>query len=181
LTLVTEDRPGLFALIAGTLASFGMNILKAEAFANRHGAILDTFTFADPLRSLELNSSEGDRLRAMLERVVLGKADVKHMLQNRPKPVLPSRKSRIEPRVSFDSEASRSATLIQIVAEDRPGLLYDVAATLSGEGCNIEVVLIDTEAHKAIDVFYVTAGGQKLHWEKCERLADGLRRVCGAA
>ena len=37
LTLVATDRPGLFATVAGTLASFGMNILKAEAFANRRG------------------------------------------------------------------------------------------------------------------------------------------------
>ena len=45
-----HDRPGLFASVAGTLSSFGMNILKAEAFANRRGLVLDTFTFADPLR-----------------------------------------------------------------------------------------------------------------------------------
>ena len=55
LTLVTGDRPFLFATVAGTLSSFGMNILKAEAFANRRGTVLDTFSFADPLRTLELN------------------------------------------------------------------------------------------------------------------------------
>ena len=37
LTVVTPDRPNLFASLAGTLSSFGMNILKAEAFANQHG------------------------------------------------------------------------------------------------------------------------------------------------
>ena len=52
--------------------SFGMNILKAEAFANRAGTVLDTFTFADPLRTLELNPSEVDRLRVTAERVVAG-------------------------------------------------------------------------------------------------------------
>jgi len=43
LTLVAADRPFLFASVAGTLSSFGMNILKAEAFANRRGTVLDTF------------------------------------------------------------------------------------------------------------------------------------------
>ncbi len=47
LTLVAPDRPGLFAAAAGTLSSFGMNILRAEAFSNRRGMVLDTFTFAD--------------------------------------------------------------------------------------------------------------------------------------
>jgi [protein-PII] uridylyltransferase len=45
------DRPGLFASVAGTLSSFGMNILKAEAFSNLRSLVLDTFTFADPART----------------------------------------------------------------------------------------------------------------------------------
>ena len=47
-------------------------------------------------------------------------------------------------------------------SEDRPGLLYDLASTFSSANCNIDVVLIDTRAHKALDVFYVTSGGKKL-------------------
>ena len=162
LTLVAGDRPGLFAAAAGTISSFGMNILKAEAFANRQGLVLDTFTFADPSRTLDLNPPEVDRLRATLERVLAGKADVKELLRNRPRPAPPSRKARIPARVRFDGEASDTATLIEIVAEDRPGLLYDVATAITSTGGNIEVVLIDTQAHKAVDVFYVTANGAKL-------------------
>ncbi len=177
-TLVAGDRPGLFASVAGTLSSFGLNILRAEAFANRRGMVLDTFAFADPLRNLELNPSEVDRLRSTLERVLAGKADVKALLRNRPKPVLPSRKARIAGRVSFNSEASASATLIEIVAEDRPGLLYDMASAISSNGGNIEVVLIDTQAHKAIDVFYVTTGGRKLDPQKQQAIGDALRKVC---
>ena len=103
---MAPDRPGLFAAVAGTLSSFGMNILKAEAFANRRGLVLDTFTFADPHRTLDLNPSEVDRLRAIAEHVIAGKTDVRELLRNRPKPTLPSRKARIQTRVSFDSEAS---------------------------------------------------------------------------
>ena len=76
LTLIAHDRPGLFASVAGTLSCFGMNILKAEAFANRRSLVLDTFTFADPARTLDLNPSEVDRLRATVERVLTGKVDV---------------------------------------------------------------------------------------------------------
>jgi len=174
LTLVTADRPFLFASIAGTLSSFGMNILKAEAFANRRGTVLDTFSFSDPLRTLELNPSEVDRLKSTVERAVLGRVDVKQLLRSRPRVVLPSRKARIDPSVYMDNQASRSATLIQVVAEDRPGLLYDIASTISSRGASIDVVLIDTEAHKAIDVFYVTAGGEKLTAEKQRELEQAL-------
>jgi [protein-PII] uridylyltransferase len=175
--VVTADRPFLFASIAGTLSSFGMNILKAEAFANRRSTVLDTFTFADPHRTLELNPQEIDRLKDTLERVVLGGAEVTKLLRNRPPARLPSKGARFEPALAFDSESSASATLIQVVAEDRPGLLYDLASAISREGCNIEVVLIDTEAHKAIDVFYVTAGGLKLDAAHQERLRGSLLAV----
>ena len=180
LTLIARDRSGLFASVAGTLSSFGMNILKAEAFANRRSLILDTFTFADPGRTLDLNPSEIDRLHATLEKVLSGKLDVTALLRNRPKPALPSRKARIPARVSFDSEASGSATLIEIVAEDRPGLLYDVATAITGNGGNIEVVLIDTQAHKAIDVFYVTAEGAKLDAPRQSAMETALKNVLGA-
>ena len=174
LTLVAGDRPGLFAAAAGTISSFGMNILKAEAFSNRQGTVLDTFTFADPSRTLDLNPSEVDRLRSNLEKVLSGKTDVKDLLRNRPKPTLPSRKARIPARVRFDVEASDTATLIEIVAEDRPGLLYDVATAITSTGGNIEVVLIDTQAHKAIDVFYVTANGAKLAQDRQELMKTAV-------
>jgi [protein-PII] uridylyltransferase len=178
LTLVTADRPGLFASVAGTLSSFGMNIVRAEAFSNRRGTILDTFAFEDPLHTLDLNSSEVERLASVTERVLAGKTDIRQLLRNRPKPAPPTRKAAIAGRVSFNNEASQTATLVEIVAQDRPGLLYALASALSDAGANIEVVLIDTEAHKAIDVFYVTSQGAKLTATQQAALGENLRRAC---
>jgi len=178
LTVITGDRPGLFAGMAGTLAGFGMNILRAQAFSNRRGQVLDTFVFADPTRTLELNPSEVDRLRTSAERVVLGKLDVRELLKNRPKPKPPSRKVRVPAAIRFDDEASTTATLVEIVAEDRPGLLYDLASAISSSGGNIEVVLIDTQAHRAIDVFYVTVSGRKLVEEEQSAMGEELRKAC---
>jgi [protein-PII] uridylyltransferase len=183
LTVIAADRPGLFARMAGTLAGFGMNILRAEAFSNRRGQVLDTFVFSDPSRTLELNPSEVDRLRTTAERVILGKVEVHDLLRHRPKPKPPSRKVRIPATIRFDDEASAGATLVEIVAEDRPGLLYDLASAISSGGGNIEVVLIDTQAHRAIDVFYVTVAGNKLTPDKQAEMGVVLREACagGAA
>jgi len=178
LTLITGDRPGLFARMAGTLAGFGMNILRGEAFSNRRGQILDTFVFADPTRTLELNPSELDRLRTTAERVILGKLDVRELLKNRPKPKPPSRKGRVPAAIRFDDEASATATLVEILAEDRPGLLYDLASAISSSGGNIEVVLIDTQANRAIDVFYVTVKGRKLTATEQTAMDEALRTAC---
>ena len=180
LSLITRDRPNLFSAIAGTLSAFGLNIVKAEAFSNKRGEIVDAFTFSDPGRNLELNPTETDRLKLTLECVAQGKTDVRTLLAGRRKASPPSTRERLRPSVEFDNEASGHATLIEIVAEDKPGLLYELANVFSETGCNIEVVLIDTEAHKALDVFYITRGGAKLKDSELGAMEERLLAVCSA-
>jgi [protein-PII] uridylyltransferase len=175
MTVIAPDRPFLLASISGALASFGVNILQAEAFANRKGIVLDTFVFEDPMRTLELNPSELDRLRDTVTRCVLGKMDVKQLLKKRPR--RPSA-ANVRASATFNNDVSSTATLIEIVAEDRPGLLYDLTSAISTAGCNIEVVLIDTEGHKALDVFYVTSAGKKLSTEIESILKSSLLEAC---
>jgi len=180
LALVARDRPALLSAIAGAMAGFGMNILRAEGFANRSGIILDTFVFEDPHHTLELNPTEVDRLRLTLERVTLGRLDVKELLRSRPAPAPPTKKARVAPTVSFDSRVSEVATLIEVVAEDRPGLLYALTSAIASTGANIDVVLIDTRAHKALDVFYVTSEGAKLSAAQQAEMKEKLLKACSA-
>lgn len=176
LTVVTDDRPFLFATIAATLSSFGFNILKAEAFSNSQGKIIDTFTFADPSKTLELNPGETANVSRTLVRAIKGEVTVEQLLARRPG-VKPDALALAAARVSFDNEASPSATLIELVTQDRPGLLYDISALISKRGGSIEVVLVDTEAKKAIDVFYVQKNGAKLSDDEARDLTEGVREI----
>jgi len=176
-TIVANDRPALFASLAGAISSFGMDILKAEAFSNERGLILDTFVFADPSHTLELNPTENDRLRQTLEDVALGRLDTEQLLRGRAAHHR-LKKRTVEPRVHFDPNACDTATLIEIIAEDRPGLLYDLSSAISMAGCNIDVVLIDTEGRKAIDVFYVATNGKKLASNLRDSLSHTLISLC---
>ncbi len=177
LTLLTRDRHGLFAEVAGTIASFGVSIVKTEAFTNAQGIAVDTFTFTDPKRNIELNPSEVDRLHSVLRKVVEGRQDVAKLLAARRSRTLHS-KMQIRPEVVFKNDASETSTLIEVVAEDRPGLLHDVCKVLADAGLDIDVVLIDTAAHKAMDVFYVNHNGAKVPPELAQSLRTDLLDVC---
>jgi [protein-PII] uridylyltransferase len=176
LTLLTADRPALFATIAGVLAGWGMNIVKADAFANAAGVVLDTFQFVDLHHTLELNPSEIERFRKSLSDVLNGKAPLEPLLKGRES----ASKARppkvaVETQISYDSASSAHSTLLEIMAQDRPGLLYDVGSALARLNCNIDVALIDTEGQKAIDVFYLTERGKKLTQPKQELLTEVLQ------
>ena len=180
LTLLTADRPALFATISGVLAGWGMNINKADAFANAAGVVLDTFHFADLHRTLELNPSETARFRKSLADVVNGKAPLEPLLKGRESASRArAPKVTVETRINFDDASSAHSTLLEIVTQDHPGLLYDIGSALARLGDNIEVALIDTEGHKAIDVFYLTAQGKKLTTQKQELLREVLQGTLG--
>ena len=176
LTLITTDRPFLFASISGALAAWGMNIVKANAFSNVAGIVVDTFYFTDRFRTLELNLPEWDRLKKSIADVVTGKADVARMLRDRLKSEKTNgTKVKIATQIEFDDLSSPQSTLVQVLTQDRQGLLYRMCSVISKHECNIEIALIETEGQMAIDVFYLTAGGAKLSEDKQLALGKSLQ------
>jgi len=177
LTLVTKDRPFLFATLSGVLAAWGMNIVKANAFSNSAGVVVDTFHFTDRFRTLELNLSEWARFKSSVVSVMLGEADLEKMLRDRQRSEKGAiAKVKVETKIEFDDASSETTTIVQVIAQDRPRLLHRIASCLAEEECNIEIALIDTEGQMAIDTFYLTSAGRKLEAEHQNQVEKALTR-----
>jgi [protein-PII] uridylyltransferase len=175
LTLVTKDRASLFATLTGVLAAWGMNIVKANAFSNQAGTVVDSLYFTDRFRTLELNLSEWDRFKKSISAVLAGEADLDRMLRDRQRSEKHARvKVVVETRIDFDDECSSTSTLLQVIAQDRPRLLHRISSCLSQQRCNIEIALIDTEGQMAIDTFYLTSEGKKLPADLQKKVAKAL-------
>ncbi len=174
ITLVTRDRPSLFAKIAGALVAWGMNVVTADAFADGLGVVVDSFRFTDTFRTLELNVAERQRFLTSVRDILSGEVQVEPMLASRRKARRKAPRVVVQTTVDFDEKASSHSTLLQVVAQDVPGLLRAISKTLSELGYNVEVALVDTEGETAIDVFYLTRQGARLTAEEEEVLRVGL-------
>jgi [protein-PII] uridylyltransferase len=181
LTLVTTDRPYLFATVAGALAACGMNIGKAAAFSNQSGTVVDKFCFTDRFRTLEMNLPEWERFKGTVHAVLSGKQDLDRMLQERLRPEKNGPADAATPtQIQFDNSCSAHSTLVEIITPDRPGLLYRISSAFSHQNCNIDIALIETEGEAAIDVFYLTSSGGKLAPEQQELLRESLLKALSA-
>lgn len=156
--VIARDRTFLFSSIAGSLSMFGLNIVGAEAFANRNSVILDTFTFQDVKKRIE-DGAERRRFQAYVEEVAEGKRDLEAELANKREARAAGTRSL---HFAWEDEAHPTATLLKVRGDDRFGLLHDLSRALSEAGCGIEIAHIETVGGAVRDDFYLTRGGAKL-------------------
>ena len=180
LTLVTLDKPFLFSNVSGVLSYFGMDIHRGQAMTTPEGLVLDVFEFSDEESFLRKNPAAASDICRMLERVVAGSVDVTALLAGRMLNTLYRRGRHDPPVVHFDNEHSKKFTVLEIIASDAPGLLYRISRAISGQGCDVELVLIATEGKRAVDVLHVMKRGSKLSDAEQAALKQALERVLEA-
>ncbi|HSL48984.1 MAG TPA: [protein-PII] uridylyltransferase [Candidatus Deferrimicrobiaceae bacterium] len=180
LVLATRDVPGLFSLIAGTLAAQGINILSAQIHTRADGIVIDTFQVNDPFGEAVTEEARWRRTLEALRLVLRGEASVEDLLARRRAVHAAGEGVAGPPKISVDNQLSDSRTVVEVKCPDRVGLLYVITRTLSGQGLDIASARIATEIDQAYDTFYVTdRRGRRLEDEAAmarvrESLEDAL-------
>ena len=154
LVVVTRDVPGLFSLIAGTLASRSINITSAQIHTRADGVAIDTFQVNDPAGEVVTSAAHWARTLDALRAVLTGETSVDALLAQR-RPTARAAPEPAVPKITLDNELSDDYTVIDVKCPDRLGLLYLVTRALSALGLDIGSARIATEIDQAFDSFYV--------------------------
>ena len=117
----------------------------------------------------------------MLHEAVAGTVDVRGSCCAGASEALPSAALGVNTVVNIDNE--HSCALHGRRDRDRrcAGLLHRLSRAISDQGCDVDLVLIATEGHKAIDVLHVTQAGRKLDDAAQQALTRKLKAVLEVA
>ncbi len=181
LTLLCKDQLGLFAFIAGALAVCDLNILDAKVYTRADGLVIDTFQVVDSEGKAVVDEGVWKKFRRSLEKLLRGELELPELLGRSKKYLRLKRRMSFDLPilVEFDQTASDEATVLEVIAPDRHGLLAQIAQFFAGEGISISRAKISTEGHCAIDVFYITDndGGKIGDSSRLKELCDDLTKI----
>ena len=160
---VMEDHPGIFSRLAGALALVGANVVDAKTYTTSDGFATSVFWVQDANEN-PFETSRHKRLGAMVDKAMKGKVVARDALKARDKIKKRERDFIVPTEITFDNEGSEIYTIIEVDTRDRPGLLYDLTRTITGNNIYIASAVIATYGAQAVDVFYVKdMFGLKLH------------------
>jgi [protein-PII] uridylyltransferase len=156
ITILALDHPWLLSTLAGACAATGANIVDAQIFTTTDGRALDTIAV-----SREFDQDEDERRRAArigdtIEKALSGALKLPEVVARRTSTRSRLKAFAIEPEVTVNDQWSNRYTVIEVTGLDRPGLLYELTATLSKLSLNITSAHVATFGERVVDVFYVT-------------------------
>ena len=162
-TVVSGDRVGLLAAVAGMLGMQRVSIRSARAWTQDEYAVSQW--------QVDDTHLDAAVLRQRLEAVLAGRLDPGERLRR-------TAGRTLDPSVAVRPEASREATVLEVRVDDRPGVVHLVCQALAGIDVSVRSAHVTTLGPQAVDVFYVqeTAAGA-LGDERSAEAAHAVRHV----
>ncbi|MFG2535103.1 [protein-PII] uridylyltransferase [Streptomyces sp. NPDC048511] len=185
LLIALPDRPGVLPAAAGVLALHRLTVRAADLRAvelptemgESAGLLVLSWRVAAEYGSLP----QAARLRADLVRALDGSLDIRARLAER-EAAYPRRRGvkAPPPRVTVAAAGSRLATVIEVRAQDAPGLLHRIGRALEQSAVRVRSAHVSTLGANAVDAFYVTdPDGAPLAPERAAEVAVQVEKELG--
>ncbi|MEU3662027.1 [protein-PII] uridylyltransferase [Streptomyces sp. NPDC032940] len=184
LLIAVPDQAGVLPAVAGVLAVHRLTVRTAElrSLPLPDGVEGSVLLLAWRVAAEYGSLPQAARLRADLVRALDGSLDIEARLAERDA-AYPRRRGVVPPppRVTVEPAASRQATVIEVRAQDAPGLLFRIGRALEGAGVRVRSAHVSTLGANAVDAFYVTqAPGVPLPGEEAAAVARKLEETLRA-
>lgn len=170
------DHPGIFARLTGALALVGANVVDARSYTTKDGYVTSAFWIQDQ-NGRPYDADRLPRLEQMMRKTLGGEVVASRALEPRDKLKKREKAFTVATNISFNNDASDIYTLIEVTGRDRPGLLYDLARTLTQANVYIANAVIATYGEQVVDTFYVKdMFGLKYHARSKQRFLEARLR-----
>jgi [protein-PII] uridylyltransferase len=175
ITLMSEERPGLLARVAGICTLHDMNIVGAQVFSMSNDLLLLIFQCRLPEKLAvepEWEAVKHDMRKLLDGRIALDFRIAAHAV-GRQFPDLPRQ---TPSTIKIDNDSSALYTILEVYTADRVGLLYTITRTLYDLQIRIAVAKITTKVDQAADVFYIRTytGGKVIDPEQIKEIKNAL-------
>ncbi len=165
----TPDRDDLFAVITGGFDRLNLSIMDARIHTTGFGFALDTFVVLDHAGKPVMEPAHLAELEAALRTQLLKPQPGRDPRSARMPRVL--RHFPIATRVSFATAPNGQQTMMEVIAQDRPGLLYQVALALQHCRARLVTAKVATYGERAEDIFYIVDRDGQI-------ISDSERQAC---
>lgn len=178
-TVCAPDKKGIFSVFCGVLSANGLNILGARIVTTLDKKALDVF-YVDRTGYLteEEYAEVWKKVDKNLKKVLDGDIEVDDLVERRKRNYSSYGRKIPEypPEIVFDNESSDKATVMEVYAHDREGLLYSITKTIAEMDLSIDYAKISTRADQVADTFYVRdSRGRKISGAgKLKKIEDSL-------
>ncbi len=169
-TVCAPDKKGIFSVFCGILSANGLNILGARIVTTLDKKAFDVFYVerTDYLTEEEYGEV-WKKVDKNLRKVLDGDTEVDDLVERRKRNYSSYGRKVPEypPEIVFDNESSDKATVIEVYAHDREGLLYSITKTIAEMDLSIDYAKVSTRADQVADTFYVRdSRGRKISGDK---------------
>ncbi len=146
-----------FALITATLDNLGLTVTDARITNSKNGFTLDTFIVLDKEGEVIKDQNRIHEIRSKLKQNLV-EFDIARIRNNNARQSLTRLQKHfpIAPKVTFGLDEANQRTIVEVIAQDQPGLLAKIAMAMVDCDIKLQNAKIATFGEKAEDIFFVT-------------------------